>query len=295
MDYSVVPIDIRDVALCQKVCNLLSDTFGSEVTRDHLETCTTTDSETASMYVAAMQNDEIIGFNAFISHDLRSYESKVNAFQSCWTATSRHHRGKRIFQNLINEAKVLLKERGAAFIFGFPNENSHAIFTKKLGFREVPSLKWQVPNLPFLRTSFVAMPEHGFRQDQERVEQNDRQLIAMKSRRHGALLDTIETRDGVVWGVKRERTKAGIRLKYCEIGGVTLANDGNPKRLLGDFFKTAKWAVYFQATTTEGNTLNPIFRKLTPARTNDLIVFDLNIDTSANMHFDFFGGVKDVF
>lgn len=295
MDYSVDSIDITDRAVGQKICRLLSETFGSEVTPEHLAICTTTNSNSKSLYLAAVQDDEIIGFNAFISHDLVRNDSIVSAFQSCWTATSRDHRGKRIFQNLINEAKIFLKERGAAFIFGFPNENSQTIFTKKLGFREIPSLKWQVPNLPGLRMSYVTSSsgvELGH--DEVRLEQNDRQLIEMKSIRHGSLLVTVETEDGVVWGVKRERMKAGIPLKYCEIGGVRLANRGNPRALFQAFFREAR-GKFFQLTTTHGNTLNPIFRRLTSARTNDLIVFDLNMDTSVNTQFDFFGGVKDVF
>lgn len=296
MDYAVVPIEIEDRELANKVCGLLSDTFGREMTPEYLDICTNTDSNAKSVYIAAIQDGAVIGFNAFIAHDLITGNRTHTAFQSCWTATSRHHRGKRIFQNLINEGKNFLKQQGAAFIFGFPNENSQPIFTQKLGFKEIPSLKWQVPNIPVIRRFFVspsAPDELG--KDQLRLMQNDRQLVAMKSRRYGELLVSLESEEGTVWGVRRRRKKAGIPLNYCEIGGVTLNERGNGRRLLEAFFRKAGRSAYFQLTTTVGNSLNCTFRRLAPAQTNDLIVFDLNMDTSSNTHFDFFGGVKDVF
>jgi hypothetical protein len=40
-------------------------------------------------------------------------------------------------------------------VFGFPNENSYPLFTKKLGYRELPSMNVNVLNIPFHRNAFI--------------------------------------------------------------------------------------------------------------------------------------------
>ena len=111
MEYSIAPVDINDKDLQPGVNRLLTETFGIEEPADKLQKHTRTNSLSESLYLAAIQDDEIIGFNAFISHDLFLNVSLINCYQSCWTATSNAHRGKKIFQNLINAAKEILMSR----------------------------------------------------------------------------------------------------------------------------------------------------------------------------------------
>lgn len=296
MDYSIVPIGIRDPDYIKGVCSLLGETFGFEVSAEQLEANTTSNSIYDSLYLAAILDNQVIGFNAFISQDLLDRDSTVEAYQSCWTATSREHRGKRIFQNVINEAKRILLERGAAFIFGFPNENSQLIFTEKLGFKEVPSLKWQVPNVPLVRDRFLSKTGSiDLPPGDVILMQNDRQLIEMKSRKYEGSIEVIEDRGNLIWGIRRERVKAGLKMTYFEIGGLSIEDRQYLGGLFREMFRRVRGVAYFQLTTTVGNTLNTVFRRLRPAKTNDLIVFDLNLDTTRNTRFNFFGGIKDVF
>ena len=217
MDYRVEEIDIRDAANLSQIRSLLSETFGADVPENKLELSTTTNSPKPSLYVAAIQDDEVIGFNAFISHDMVADGQPINCYQSCWTATSQAHRGKKIFQNLINTAKEILRSRDAAFIFGFPNPNSQPIFTRKLDFREIGSLKWQVPNIPGLRNLYVAQASPDELQKGS-ILQNDQQLIDLKTRTYGDKLVVVKHKNSVVWGIPREGTKAGVKLGYFEIG-----------------------------------------------------------------------------
>ena len=94
MDYTVEEIDIRDAANLSQIRSLLSETFGADVSENKLELSTTTNSPKPSLYVAAIHDDEVIGFNAFISHDMVADGQPINCYQSCWTATSPAHRGK---------------------------------------------------------------------------------------------------------------------------------------------------------------------------------------------------------
>lgn len=291
MNYSIVRIDISSSEHLPGLYRLLSETFNFEVPTGRLEEVTVTESSSPGLYLAAIDGGEVIGFNAFISHDLIFGDSKVNAYQSCWTATSSAHRGKKIFQNLINTAKEILSEQGAAFIFGFPNDNSQPIFTKKLGFREIGSLKWQVPNVSLLFDRYVAASVPSAK---NALLQNDRQLIQLKQKRSDELPVVVEVDGSLIWAVSRTKEKAGLRMKYLDIGGVMLRETAHRKVLLRELSNREKGVRYFQMTTTEGNTFNELFRGLKPAQTNDLIVFDLNFD-STDVHFNFFGGVRDVF
>lgn len=296
MDYTIIQIGLNDKELLRKVNQLLGETFGSDVPDDKLEKCTWTNSSNESLYLAATQDDEIIGFNAFISHDLFLNGSPINCYQSCWTATSNAHRGKKIFQNLINAAKDSLMSRGAAFIFGFPNANSQPIFTQKLGFKEIPSLKWQVPNIRMVRDMYINVPNSGdLAAENDSIIQNDRQLIELKTKQYRDELIVIEHGESLIWGVPRETNKFGMSLRYFDIGGFYTGDSKDVKPLFENLWSAARKFHYFQLSTTSNNSFNTFLKKLKPAQTNDLIVFDLNVDTGTDIHFNFFGGVKDVF
>ena len=296
MDYLIKPVDVTELDVRQKVNLLLSETFGEPVSDDQVEKATQTNSSSDSLYLAAVIEDEIIGFNAFISHDLILNGATVNAYQSCWTATSDAHRGKKIFQNLINTAKDILLARNAAFIFGFPNTNSQPIFTKKLGFREIPSLKWQVPNIGAVMAFYVKIPKTDVASlEINSIQQNDRQLIDLKKKKYQDELLLAEYDDSFVWGTKRRAKRFGINLQYFEIGGMSIGNPQNVKPLFTSLCRKMHKINYFQLTSSFENSYHEFFNNLRPAQTNDLIVFDLNLKTERDLRFNFFGGVKDVF
>lgn len=295
MDYSIIEIDVNDESLLDRVNRLLTETFGP-APKDKLQKCTQTNSPHKSVYLAAVKDEQIIGFNAFISHDFFLNGTAINCYQSCFTATSNAHRGKKIFQNLIKSASEQLLGRGAAFIFGFPNENSQPIFTKKLGFKEIPSLKWQVPNMVFIRDFHVNVNiGNGDAAESNAVIQNDAQLIELKKKQYGDDLMTVEFNENLIWGTSRTKQKFGLTLKYFEIGGLSVQDPGSLKTLFKKFYQTAARFNYFQLSTSVGNSFNKFLKNLRPAQTNDLIVLDLNLDTEKDIRFNFFGGVKDVF
>ena len=247
------------------------------------------------LYVAATQGSEIIGFNAFIAHRLMLNGQELLGYQSCWTATSSAHRGKKIFQNLILTAQEILLARGAAFVFGFPNSASHPIFLGKLGYRETPSVKWQMPNLPFAPRLFQSPNAMGLdRHHLDAILQDDVDLIALKRNEPIPEVKLVEHAGSLCWGVRRQRTLAGIRVSYLDVGGIKLADSAHLPRLisllLGEFPKV----LYAQLVSIEGAPYNRLFNGVRPSQSNVLIVRDLNVDTSG-LRFNFFGGVRDVF
>lgn len=295
MDYSIESIDLNDLRWSVKIAGLLTETFQTHVTVESLKRLTTTNSSTPSLYLGAVKGDELIGFNAFIPHDLEIGERVLCGLQSCWTATSSAHRGKKIFQNLINAGKDHLRNDGAAFIFGFPNDNSEFIFIQKLGFRKISSRKWQVPNFRLTLKRYVnELAEDSFIDPSKTITQNDRQLIHLKAKSHGDKLVAVEIDDGISWGVRREKEKFGLKIPYFELGGIFARSSSQVRALIAELHRRTNDAFYLQLTTSEGNYLEPSLNYLRPAQTNDLIVFDLNENTE-DRKFSFFSGVKDVF
>jgi len=296
VDYQIKPIDISKKDELRKVNFLLRATFGDDIADDKLAKTTKTNSSQDSLYLAAIKDGEVIGFNAFISHDLILNGSLINCYQSCWIATVEAHRGSRVFQNLSNTAKEMLSERDAAFIFCFPNENSRPIFIQKLGFREVPSLKWQVPNIPIVRDRYVNRLKTGATAlTRNVIFQNGRQLIDLKRNIYNGELLLLESGKSYLWGVRRNRKKLGVNMQYFEIGGMFIDDPTDLGHLFDGLRKKIEKVSYFQLTTSVGSPYNQFFNNLKPAQTNDLIVFDLKLCTTGDLRFNFFGGVKDVF
>ena len=96
MSYEIKPVALDDPELSEQIVELLRSAFGGQVDLASLKRNTTTGAAQPSLYLAAIEDGEVIGFNAFISHELLFDGRTISCFQSCWTATSPAHRGKRI-------------------------------------------------------------------------------------------------------------------------------------------------------------------------------------------------------
>ena len=295
MDYSVREVSLQDPAVRRGAVAVLRDAFGGDLTEEKLVRNTSAGASRPSLYVAAMIGEEIIGFNAFISHDLILNGQAINCYQSCWTGTSSLHRGKKIFQNLILSAHDILAARGAGFVFGFPNDASYPLFTKKLNYRELPALKWQMLNIPGARGAWLADPPPdmaGLHRDA--VLQNDRQLIALKRGEYGADLLEESHEGSIAWGVRRAVTRRGVAIPYLDLGGFDLKRPDHLRPLLDRLRRKAGLVAYVQAVTIQGSAYNDLLARVAPSQSNCLIVFDLNLD-SRDLAFNFFGGVRDVY
>jgi hypothetical protein len=292
MDYIIKEVSLDDTSILNQVNNLIYDVFGIQHKEQNLILNTTTLSQYKSLYLAAFIEDEIIGFNAFIAHSLLYNNETIYAYQSCWTATSEKHRGKKIFQNLIEEAKIILKKRNAAFLFGFPNSSSYPIFIKKLKFREIKSLK--------LNLLKVGVLDYFYDKNNELdpntngvIYQIDEELINLKVNQYGGKIIKESNDDGLVWGYIEEKKIKMLKINTFSIGGVSVKAYRNIFNLL-EIIKTKYNVRVFNIVVPENNTIVKNIRGFSSANTNNLIVFDLNIETE-NCCFNFLSGIKDVF
>jgi hypothetical protein len=149
-------------------------------------------------------------------------------------------RGKNIFQNLILRAHEILKPRSAAFVFGFPNDNSYPLFTMKLGYRELPSRKIDLLNIPVMRgRTFQLDPASMAALEKRAILQNDTQLIELKRRKYGTELLTADFEGSTAWGVRRSTVRKGIRVPSLDVGGIDLKDSSHLQTVLRHLRKQA--------------------------------------------------------
>lgn len=289
MSYRIEPVDLTSRWRPQ-IGEVVASAFGGEaecVLRD-VEQTTTVPGSSASRYFAAIEDDELIGFNAFIAHHLGHADRPVLAFQSCWTATSPHHRGKKVFQNIILGAHEELRKEGASLIIGWPNPISEPLFVHKLGYRRETSVKRNLPG-PLAPYFFGQAPLRP-----SGIRQNDRELIALKRRRHGERLLVEEDEGGLIWGVLRERDTRFGKIKMFDVGGLDFNQAGAGKRLASRLRRRMPLVAFWQIVSERRNSLNSAVGGFVDSTTNPFIWFPLDERAEA-FSFDFFAGIRDVY
>jgi hypothetical protein len=81
---------------------------------------------------AFVENGRMVTTNTFIKLKFHLSDAELEGHQSCFTTTSRKHRGRGLWVKLMKLAESDLENSDAAFIFGFPNEISFPIFRNRL-------------------------------------------------------------------------------------------------------------------------------------------------------------------
>ena len=286
--YRIDRIDL-DSGWREQVAAVVSDAFSMTPAEAiaAISLTTATSGSQPSAYFAAVENDEVIGFNAFIAHDLRFEDRSVLAFQSCWTATSSAHRGKKVFQNIILEAHRVLAAEGASYVIGWPNPSSEPLFVNKLGYCREASVKRNIPGLFaewfFLSTGLVA----------QGITQNDEQLIELKSRRHADKLHVVREGNSILWGVVRVKSTKLGQIPYFAVGGIRWSTEGKARRLAKAMRKQLPFVAFWQIISEHRNSINPAIGAFSPSSTNPMIWYPLRAD--AQGPFDFFAGIRDVY
>ncbi len=295
-NYKIIELNIEDDQIAAKVCRLIEHAFGfeKEMEASKLYNNTSTESKANSLYLGAVLNDEIIGFNAFIGHTLHLNGEEIYGFQSCWTASSKLHRGKGIFSNLINKAKEILASRQASFIFGFPNSLSQPIFVKKLDFKEFPSIKLQIPKVPGLQPSYFKSNLDSKPNSNDLIFQDNTELIKLKQQEYGKDIVVVKHEENLIWGKILTKHKFGLSMSFFSVGGIEVVDPSSINQLIQSVFQQTK-SKYIEIVCTDNQWVQHLSNKFKTASTNDLILFNLDSKTEHISEFLFFSGIKDVF
>ena len=300
IDYTIEEVDLRSDTMIEQFPNVTEESIGRPETAERAYLNTYIESRGfRSLYLAALKDGELLGFNAFIAHQLLWKGEFIPAYQSCWTFTSPRQRGKRVFTNIIEEAKRILRDRGAAIIFGGANINSHPIFTQKLGFSDRGGfLRCNVPAYRAIaRRSLSRNPDAFSTELNDGLSQNNAELLLLK-RRQVPVKDYVDLADPTTnsaWGKIRVVRRYGMKLRYLYIGGLNVSNPSH----LGDLVETAidRFRVHvIQFVFHHTAAYRLLFRNSKDSPTvSPLITYGLNVDEREIESFGFFTGLYDVF
>ncbi len=297
MEYEIRALDVDDLEMSKRIAELQHQTFGFRISDEKLKLNTFTSNHN-SLYLGAFKSGVLAGFNAFIAHDFCFQNGMVEAYQSGWSATHPDHRGKGVFFEIISSAKKILKQREAAFIFGFPNANSHPIFTKKLGFFEIPLIKAQLPTIvaPF-NSKLILKPtvKDFIFSTEECFVPLETQVMELKKQEYGTVVKNYSAYNNSIWGKKRFKKIGGITLPYFSVGGLIINKPHLLSIVLNEMIRQEQ-VYYIELIGAATNTYFQFFRNVKPAPyTEPLIVFNLNATTNQQTNFNLFTGIKDVF
>jgi hypothetical protein len=296
MSYTIDPVDISDPSVDEELIELITAAFGMEqpIPKGHLYRNTvTTASSQKTLFLAAKEEGKIIGCNGFMATDFRRDGSVFTCYQSCWSATHPAHQGRKIFVSIINEAKRILKDRNAGFLYGVANNNSHPIFIKKLGFKEIPAVMTKVPNLPLARSYFLQRCSNLDHYTKNSFLPSEEQIIGLKRAIPGQEVIKVDVGGSFIWGkVCTKKVAGNIHLRYFYVGGMELCrvDDFGPlmKKICSDYH-----IHYIQVVSCKINQYNSLLKGWKPAQINGFIFFELNSGTIE--HANLYYGAIDVF
>jgi hypothetical protein len=168
--------------------------------------------------------ERLVGFNTFIAHDfLRDGRAELS-LQSYWAATDPEYRGRGVWPAFVEATRRIAKARGAARLFGFPNEKSRRPYEKVPGHFIQELVKVNVPLLRGSTTLAVARwPSERALDLSSCVMQNDAQLVAWK-RADGRGIVVIAEGGNLAWGVVRTRRFGPVRTRVFAAGGLVCNN-----------------------------------------------------------------------
>ncbi len=296
-NYVIKTLDFSNYEIRKAVTELTNQVFELNNDVNYLLTVTKTRNG-KSLYLGCYFKEELVAVNIFIAHELLINNTNVIAHQSCWSATIKEHRGNGLFIRLIENAKIILKQNGSAFIFGFPNINSKGIFIKKLGFKEILINKI---NIVVLINSFFSLNIFLRKINKSLIMDTknsfipiEAELIELKTKINSSYIKVYSSSNNIIWGKKKYRKMFGKYISYFSVGGIQINKPSFLKTLFKEIIKNENIS-FIQIVSVSNNSYLNIFRFIKKApKTEPLIIFDLNIETTNN-NFNFFSGIKDVF
>jgi hypothetical protein len=233
----------------------------------------------------------MIACNAFIANDFLFKNNLSVCYQSCWSATHPEHQGKGAFIKIQEEAKNILKKKGALLIYGLPNNISRPIFKKKLHFSEHDSLLTRIPNLPFLRNLWLRKKFVNNYSLENTLISDEKQIIDLKKNLNSEIIE-IKKNASLIWGKISSRKKLGYEWKIFSIGGMSIDSNQDFGLLMNDIFKLKCHLVEIVSCKLNGD--NNKFRFWNNLE-NKFIFFFLNEDEANFKNFNLMSGIADSF
>lgn len=292
MNYTIKIVDINDATIDLVLRNLIKKTYGYPdlLPEKYLALNVQSNASEPSFFLAAFENDKIIGCNGFLANDFSLNGRAYVGYQSCWSVTHPDYQGKNVFTSLVNEAKKILKQQGAGFLYGIANDISNPIITKKIGFLETPSIVLRIPNIPFFKQLyFTKKPVLNYN---NACIINEEQVKEHKLIQSPSAVKLVKCNDSWLWGKLILKRKLGLNIPVFYVGGVRLVAEKDLEGLILGIFKMNK-ILFVQFFSCETNTFNGMLKGWKKAKMNGFIFFNLNMPEFE--HFNLMIGPLDVF
>ena len=294
MSYEIVSVDLKDDKIDEELRSLIRKAFNMEepLKKGHLYLNTFAKrSREQTLFLAAVENNKIIGCNGFLASDFKINKKTIPCYQVCWSATHPDHQRKGVFVNMQREAQEILRNRGAAFIYGITNDNSMPIFINKLGFSEIPCLMLQIPNIRYIRNFFIGNLNSNKVREGTVIKADEKQIADLKKNLNKDIIE-IEINKSYAWGKLEKKEKFGISMNYFYLGGLEVEALEDFPLLMKEVFDLP--CKYIQIVSCQSNLNNELFNFWRSAKgVNPFIFKYLNIDKPDN--FNFMYGLIDVF
>jgi len=144
--------------LIPQFLELFRASFGKSISEEHLQKKYATENLGGSYfgYMAFHQNKPIAYYGVLPVPFILD-EKKLTAVQSADTMTHPDYRRHGLFPLLAKKTYQLAKEKGASFVFGWPNENSYPSFKNKLDWIDLGNMQRfsvKVNTLPLAKLFF---------------------------------------------------------------------------------------------------------------------------------------------
>ena len=290
--YTIERVDIHDEKIESAIRELIMSSFPSQVflPPGHLARNIDSNASQPGFFLVAREKGKIIGCNGFLANDFELNGRSFVGYQSCWTATEPAHRRKGIFQALINEAKNILKDDGAGFIYGMANEESVPIMTGKLGFTEIPALVARIFRIPFYRKLFLRKRKFN---KINTCTINEKQVMDHKRMQSPPEVLSFSHGESWIWGKLVKKRKLGILISVFYIGGILLTREEDLPFLLDEIFRSTPVFV-IQLISCQTNSVNGLIRGWKQRKKIRGFIF-YNLNMPAFQHFDLMFGAIDVF
>ena len=287
-------VDIDNPSYEKDIIGLISSAFADQtIAKGYLKkNIQTKSSSQSSLFLCAFENNQMIACNAFIANDFLFKENLSVCYQSCWSATHPKHQGKGAFIKIQEEAKKILKERGALLIYGLPNSISMPIFKKKLHFSEHDALITRIPNVPFLRNLWLRKKFVKSYSHEDTLICNEKQIIELKKNLNPEIIE-IKINASLVWGKISLRKKLGYEWKIFSLGGMRVESNKDFLHLIRNIFKQKCHFIEIVSCKLNGN--NNKFRFWKNLEENKFIFFFLNENESSFKNLNLMNGVADTF
>jgi hypothetical protein len=291
---NVKEVDIDNPIIEAEIILLICSAFSSEPLQPGYlkKNIQSKSSSQLSLFLCAFEENKMIGCNAFIANDFSFEKNLAVCYQSCWSATHPEHQGKRAFFKIQEEAKKILKERGASLIFGLPNSNSRPIFVNKLNFSEKDSLLLRIPNIFFLRSLWIRAKYAKKINEKNALIPNEQQIIELKKNLNSEIIE-IKRGSSLVWGKIQKKAKYGINWNIFSVGGIDIKSSNDLSLLMHDIFKQK--CHFVEMVSCASNANNNMFRFWKNLDENKFIFFFLNQEESNFRNFNLTSGVGDTF